>query len=109
MRKNMRSPFVFWQNHADLVIKSIIGTGVFQFIEFLQRHPESFYIFPDGAVCLKDDVDKLTGDQKGPKDLVKEPGYVARISVSSRAAILIGVLSVITWYNWTPQGRSNAY
>ena len=56
------------------MIKSIIGTGVFQFIEFLQRHPDSFYIFPDGAVCLKDDVDKLTDDQKGPKELVKEPG-----------------------------------
>merc|ERR1719383_956052 len=68
-----------YKNHADLVIKSIIGTGVFQFIEFLQRHPESFYIFPDGAVCLKDDVEKLTGDQEGPKELVKEPGYISYI------------------------------
>merc|ERR1719383_352435 len=68
-----------YKNHADLVIKSIIGTGVFQFIEFLQRHPESFYIFPDGAVCLKDDVEKVTGDQEGPKELVKEPGYISYI------------------------------
>ena len=57
-----------------MMIKSIIGTGVFEFIAFLQHHPESFYIFPDGAVCLKDDVDKVTGDQTGPKELVKEPG-----------------------------------
>ena len=71
---NVNGNFPPSQNHADLVIKSIIGTGVFQFIEFLQRHPESFHIFPDGAVCLKDDVDKLSGTQDGPKELVKEPG-----------------------------------